>query len=106
MIAYSLGNFLFHSMGGDGIRLTNSYPPYDLSDLEKGEAREAQMLEARIGGGALWEAGFLPVRMDAEGDPEPLDSAEGSAVLSRLASLSSRLGTAVRVRGGEAVVSP
>lgn len=106
VIAYSLGNFLFHGMSGDGITLANAYPPYDLSSLETGEAREAVLLEASIGG-RLREVRFLPVRMDGEGDPEPLAGPEGSAVLTRLAGMSSRLGdTSVEVRDHEAVVAP
>jgi poly-gamma-glutamate capsule biosynthesis protein CapA/YwtB (metallophosphatase superfamily) len=106
MIAYSLGNFLFHSMAGDGIALANNYPPYDLSSLETGEAREAVLLEARVGEGGRREIRFRPVRMDGEGDPEPLAGGEGSAVLARLADLSSRLETLVEVRDGEAMVAP
>jgi poly-gamma-glutamate synthesis protein (capsule biosynthesis protein) len=106
LIAYSLGNFLFHSMGaGSDLVLSEGYPPYDLESLGTGEALETVVLEARVEGGRMGTARFRPARMDENGEPRFLDAAGGRAVLGRLAEQSSALGTSVEVGDGEAVIS-
>lgn len=105
IIAYSLGNFLFHSMGGDGeLKLLNNYPPYDLTSLSTGEALRSVILEARVGDGRLKSVRFKPVALNERGEPEFADGAEAAAVLDDLVSQSEQLGTAIEVEGNEAFV--
>lgn len=105
LIAYSLGNFLFHSMGqGNELTLANSFPPYNLESLQAGEALETIMLEIRVEGGKMERARFRPVRMNNDGEPEFLGMAEAEAVLSRITEQSSRLGVSIEPRDGEAVL--
>jgi poly-gamma-glutamate capsule biosynthesis protein CapA/YwtB (metallophosphatase superfamily) len=105
LIAYSLGNFLFHSMGQDNeLTLADNYPPYNLESLETAEALETVLLEIRVKGGRMEKACFRPVRMNRDGEPEFLDVAEARAVLSRIMAQSSRLDVSMELLGGEAVV--
>ena len=105
LVAYSLGNFLFHSMGKDGeLTLANSYPPYDLGSLQTGEALETVVLEIKVEEGRMKEARFRPARMNDSGEPEFLDGADSRAVLRRLAELSSRLDTPMELLDGKAVI--
>ncbi len=106
LIAYSLGHFLFHSMSEDReTALTNSYPPYDLSSLQTGEARQTVILELEVAGNRMRSVSFRPVRMNAQGEPEFARGAEAEAVLGRLAEHSSRMDTKVEVRHHEAYVA-
>jgi poly-gamma-glutamate capsule biosynthesis protein CapA/YwtB (metallophosphatase superfamily) len=105
LIAYSLGNFLFHSMAKDGeLTLGESYPPYNLESLGTGEALETVVLEIQVEEGRMKEAGFRPARMNDNGEPELLDGADSRAVLRRLAELSSRLDTPMELLNGKAVM--
>jgi len=105
LIAYSLGNFLFHSMGKDGeLTLADNYPPYNLESLETGEALETMVLEIKVEEGRMKEARFRPARMNDNGEPEFLDGTNSRAVLRRLAERSSRLGTPMELLGDGAVV--
>lgn len=105
LIAYSLGNFLFHSMGKGGeLTLADNYPPYNLESLETGEALETVVLEIRVEEGRMKEARFRPVRMNHNGEPEFLDGTDSRGVLRRLAEQSSRLGTPMELLDDGAVV--
>lgn len=105
VIAYSLGNFLFHSMGGEGeLKLLNSYPPYDLASLSTGKALRSVILEARVENGRLKDVRFKPVALNERGEPEFVSGAEAAALLDDLVSQSERLGTTLEVEGNEAVV--
>jgi poly-gamma-glutamate capsule biosynthesis protein CapA/YwtB (metallophosphatase superfamily) len=106
LIAYSLGHFLFHSMSEDReTELTNSYPPYDVSSLQTGEARQAVILELGVARNWMASVRFKPVRMNARGEPEFARGAEADAVLGRLAEHSSRVDTKVEVRDHEACIA-
>lgn len=105
LIAYSLGNFLFHSMGKDAeLTLAGNYPPYKLESLETGEALDTVVLEIRVEEGRMEEARFRPARMNDSGEPEFLDGAESWGVLRRLAERSSRLGTPMELLEDKAVI--
>jgi poly-gamma-glutamate synthesis protein (capsule biosynthesis protein) len=105
LIAYSLGNFLFHSMGQNcKLTLAESYPPYNLETLQTAEALETVLLEIRVEGGRMEKARFRPVRMNTFGEPGFMDVAEARAVLSRITTQSSPLGVSMEFLDGEAVV--
>lgn len=105
LIAYSLGNFLFHSMAKDGeLTLGESYPPYNLESLGTGEALQTVVLEIQVEGGRMKEAGFRPARMNDNGEPEFLRGADSQAVLRRLAELSFRLDTPMELSSDRAVI--
>ena len=105
LIAYSLGNFLFHSMGTSGKpEAAQNDPPYDLESLQTGEALETVLMEVRVDGGRPRRVRFLPAAMDEHGEPRFLSGRDARAVLHRLAKRSSRLGTPVEVGDDEVVV--
>lgn len=105
LIAYSLGNFLFHSMGAaEKLEAAENDPPYDLRSLQTGEALETVLMEVRMDGGRLRRVRFLPVAMDEQGEPGFLSGKDARAVLDRLVEHSLRLGTSVEVEDGEVVV--
>jgi poly-gamma-glutamate capsule biosynthesis protein CapA/YwtB (metallophosphatase superfamily) len=106
LIAYSLGHFLFHSMSEDReTKLTHSYPPYDVSSLETGAARQTVILELEVARDRMTSVSFRPVQMNAQGEPEFARGAEAEGVLGRLAEHSSRMGTKVEIRGHVAYVA-
>lgn len=105
IIAYSLGNFLFHSMGGEGeLKLLSSYPPYDLTSLSTGKALRSVILEARVGDGRLKSLRFKPVSLNEWGEPEFACGVEAEAILDDLVSQSEQLGTTLEVEKSEAFV--
>ncbi len=105
LIAYSLGNFLFHSMSQDNeLALADSSPPYNLESLQTGEALETVLLEVRVEGGRMERARFRPVRMNSDGEPQFLDVVEAGTVLSRITAQSSRLGVSIELGDGEAAL--
>lgn len=105
LVAYSLGNFLFHSMAKDGkLTLGENFPPYNLESLGTGEALETVVLKIKVEEGNIKEVGFRPARMNENGEPEFLDGADSRAVLRRLAELSSRLDTPMELLDGKAVI--
>lgn len=105
LIAYSLGNFLFHSMGAAGqLEAAENDPPYDLESLQTGEALETVLMEVRMDGERPRRVRFLPAAMDEHGEPRFLSGGDARAVLDRLAKRSARLGTSVEVGDDEAVV--
>lgn len=105
LIAYSLGNFLFHSMSQDNeLALADSSPPYNLESLQTGEALETVLLEIRVEGGRMERARFRPVRMNSDGEPRFLDVAEAQTVLRSITAQSSRLGVSMGLGDGEAVL--
>lgn len=100
VIAYSLGNFLFHSMSDDHVtKLTTKYPPYNVDSLEKGEAREAVIMETDIVAGQMKQLRFYPVALNGRGEPEYLPEEAAVRVLQRLNKLSNPLGTEVTLDG-------
>jgi poly-gamma-glutamate capsule biosynthesis protein CapA/YwtB (metallophosphatase superfamily) len=106
LIAYSLGHLLFHSMAEDReMELTSSYPPYDVSSLETGVARQTVILELRVARSRMTSVRFRPVRMNARGEPEFAKGAEAEAVLGRLAEHSSRMSSQVNIGDHEAWVA-
>lgn len=105
LVAYSLGNFLFHSMGAEEkLSVAENDPPYDLTSLQTGEALETVLMEIRVERGRMRQARFLPACMDEKGEPEFLSGARARAVLDRLADRSSQLESSVEIRTGEAVI--
>jgi len=105
LVAYSLGNFLFHSMGAEEkLSVAENDPPYDLTSLQTGEALETVLMEIRVERGRMRQARFLPACMDEKGEPEFLSGARAWAVLDRLAAQSSQLESSVEIRTGEAVI--
>ena len=105
VVAYSLGNFLFHSMGDDeDLRLTSSYPPYKLSSLSTGIALRSMVLEAHFESGRLHEILFKPVMMNERGDPEFSEDAGAKSALEVLAAQSEELGTSLELSKNEARV--
>lgn len=105
LIAYSLGNFLFHRMGAEEkLSVAQNGPPYDLASLQTGEALETVLMEVRVQDGRVRQARFLPACMDEKGEPGFVSGARGLAVLDRLVDQSSRLATSVEIRTGEAVI--
>lgn len=85
VIAYSLGNFLFHSMSDDHeTTLTTKYPPYNVDSLETGEAREAVVMETTIKQGKITDIRFYPTVLNNKGEPEFLEGEGAVAVLKRM----------------------
>ncbi|GGE45079.1 capsular polysaccharide biosynthesis protein [Pullulanibacillus camelliae] len=94
IIAYSLGNFLFHSMGNKGEhRLKVGDPPYDVMSLETGEAREAVVMEINLEEKKKQRIHFYPVTLNSEGEPEFLTGRRAKEVLHRLKRHSEKLQT-------------
>ncbi len=105
LIAYSLGNFLFHSMAAEeNLSVAENGPPYDLASLQTGEALETVLMEVRVQDGRMRRARFLPACIDEKGEPEFLSGARTQAVLDRLIHQSARLATSVEIRAGEAII--
>jgi hypothetical protein len=89
LIAYSLGNFLFHGMGEDeGLKLTIDFPPYKFDSISKGEARESLIMEIVMEDKKMKEVRFLPIVLNSQGDPEFLNQSSSENVLKRLGQLS------------------
>jgi poly-gamma-glutamate synthesis protein (capsule biosynthesis protein) len=100
LIAYSLGNFLSHIMAeGHELTLTVDYPPYNFDSVSQGEAREAIILEVILDGKSMTGARFLPMRLNAQGDPEFLDEPASVQVLTRLAKHSKAFDLDIEIAG-------
>ncbi|MCQ6268369.1 CapA family protein [Fictibacillus sp. WQ 8-8] len=98
LIAYSLGNFLFHSMGEDHeMKLTVAYPPYKVDSLETGEAREAVVVELEMENNRLVSVRLLPIHLNSKGEPEFLNPEASERVLKRLEQQSLTLGLPISV---------
>ena len=94
LIAYSIGNFLFHSFSGGGrVALTNSYPPYDLTNLHRGEALEAIILELNIAQDKKITTRCRPIILNNRGEPIFLHNHHAISVLDRLIEMSQPFGT-------------
>lgn len=105
IIAYSLGNFLFHGMAEDGeLTLAAAHPPYDVSSLKEGDARLAVILEMEWRDGGIESVLFRPTLMNARGEPEFASGEDAERVLNRLVDLSGRLGTRVENSNGVATL--
>lgn len=106
-IVYSLGNFLFHSMGSQNesdLQITN-YPPYRVESLVYGEARNGLIVELCTSGKAISELRFHPIGMNSDGDPEFLPAEDAVRTLTRLQRLSKDLDTEVTFDGKAAVLN-
>lgn len=105
VVCYSVGNFLFHPLGGGGelVIARTGAPPYDLASITTGEAREGAVVIAEVGGGALRGARLRPVVLDERGDPQ-LAGERAPAILARVAAQSRRLGTALAPAAGELIL--
>jgi poly-gamma-glutamate capsule biosynthesis protein CapA/YwtB (metallophosphatase superfamily) len=108
LVAYSLGHFLFHTMGSGAARhpttqFSPAGPPYSLESLQSGDARDALILDVELGSHGAYDARFLPVRLDESGEPRLLRDAEAQRALARLVAQSAALGTELVVDGDEAV---
>lgn len=105
VICYSLGNFLFHPLGGGGeiVISRTSAPRYDLTSITSGEAREGAVVVAEVAGGALRGARLRPVVLDDGGEPRPAGE-RARPILGRIGAESRRLGTELAVVGGELVM--
>jgi poly-gamma-glutamate synthesis protein (capsule biosynthesis protein) len=106
IVCYSLGNFLFHSLGvgGELVVARPSAPAYDLASIGSAEAREGAVLVAEVAGGSLRRAVLRPLVLDERGEPGP---AGGRAVpiVERIAAQSRRLGTEPAVADGELLLA-
>jgi poly-gamma-glutamate capsule biosynthesis protein CapA/YwtB (metallophosphatase superfamily) len=99
VIAYSLGNFLFHSMSDDHeTKLAVNYPPYNVESLEQGEAREAVLMETMIEAGKMKEITFKPVALNGRGEPHFLVGEDALRVLNRLRKHSEGLGSEIVIK--------
>lgn len=105
VVCYSLGNFVFHLLGGGGELVVSrpSAPRYDLTSLVSGEAREGAVLVAEVAGGTLRGARLRPVVLDDAGDPRPAGARAGP-ILERVRAQSRRLGTDLASAGEELVL--
>ena len=98
IIAYSLGNFLFHSMSeGHVTKLSTTYPPYNVDSLEQGEAREAVIMEASIEAGTMKQLKFYPIAFNKRGEPTYLLEEAAIKVLHRLQNHSTALGSKIGI---------
>jgi poly-gamma-glutamate capsule biosynthesis protein CapA/YwtB (metallophosphatase superfamily) len=102
VICYSLGNFLFHSLGAGGelVVARPAAPPYDLSSLRSSEAREGVVLVAEVAGGTLRGVRLRPLVLDDGGEPHPAGP-RANPTLERIAAQSRRLDTELAVEDGE-----
>ena len=105
VICYSVGNFLFHSLGvgGELVVARPSAPKYDLTSITSDQAREGAVLVAEVAGGALRGARLRPLVLDERGEPRPAGERTGP-ILDRIAAQSRRLGTEVTIGNGELVL--
>jgi len=106
LICYSLGNFLFHSLGrGEELVIARpAAPPYDLTTLTSGEALEGAVLVAEVGGGRLRSARLRPLILDDQGEPQPAGD-RAVAILDRIAAQSRQLGATFTVSDAELVLA-
>ncbi|HZK85394.1 MAG TPA: CapA family protein [Desulfosporosinus sp.] len=105
IIAYSLGNFLFHSMSdGHVTKLTTKYPPYNVNSLEQGEAREAVIMETDLEEGQIKEIRFYPIALNGRGEPEYLSGKDALNVLCRLQKHCKLLGSNIIIEGSVAIL--
>ena len=104
-ICYSLGNFLFHSLGegGELVVARPSAPRYDLASITSGEAREGAVVVAEVAGGALRGARLRPLVLDDRGEPRPAGE-RADSILERIAAQSRRLGTDLATGDDELVL--
>ncbi|MDR7537845.1 MAG: CapA family protein [Armatimonadota bacterium] len=105
LICYSLGNFLFHSLGrGEELVIARpGTPPYDLATLTSGEALEGAVLVVEVGGGRIRSARLRPLILDEAGEPQPAGD-RAVAILDRIAAQSRRLGATFAVADGELIL--
>jgi poly-gamma-glutamate synthesis protein (capsule biosynthesis protein) len=102
VVCYSVGNFLFHPLGGGGelVIARPSAPRYDLTSITAGAAREGAVVVARVEGGRLREARLRPLVLDDGGEPRPAGG-RAEAILERVRAQSRPLGTELALAGGE-----
>lgn len=99
-IAYSLGNFLFHSLAvGGGLEFSRPYPVYKLESLMNREARESCILKAELTAEGVAALTLTPIYTDDAGEPVRLHGSEAAVVLARMNRLSRPLGVEVTSEG-------
>lgn len=103
-ILYSVGNFVFHTLGPDQLSLSRPYPPYRLDSLSSRQARESALFDITLSDGSVDRIEVRPVLLDDTGEPYVLAGDEAGAVLDRLDGWCGPLGTAVSADGGRAVL--
>jgi poly-gamma-glutamate synthesis protein (capsule biosynthesis protein) len=107
LIAYSLGNFLFHGMGEDmGLKLTIAYPPYKFDSISQGEARESLIMEIVLEDKKMKEVRFLPIILNSQGDPEFLNQASAEKVIKRLERLSKDFQVKIEIKHSVGILTP
>jgi hypothetical protein len=106
LIAYSLGNFLFHSMSDDHetkLTVSNRYPSYKVDSLEQGEAREAVIIEIafenKLEKKKMTNVRFRPIHLNSKGEPEFLEEFAAVQVLERLQNFSKPFKVNIEVKG-------
>jgi poly-gamma-glutamate synthesis protein (capsule biosynthesis protein) len=93
VICYSLGNFLFHSLGPADLVITRpSAPKYDLTSLTSGEALEGAVLMVTVDGGKIRAVSLRPMVLDEQGEPQ-LAGDRAGAILGRIVAHGRALGT-------------
>lgn len=104
-IAYSIGNFVFHSLAeGKPLVLQRPGPPYRLQYIRPPEVSESAVFVFETGGDKRWRAEVIPCAMNRDGECEPVHDARQEAILNRFAQHCEDLGTALEVRKGRAVI--
>jgi hypothetical protein len=98
-IAYSLGNFLFHTLVSGELVPARPYPPYDFTSLRNRLGGVLRLHWRRPGPPERVE--LAVVELDAAGDPAPAGAAAAAPAVARVNGLSERFGVAVA--GGDAV---
>ncbi|MDF9839401.1 MULTISPECIES: CapA family protein [unclassified Paenibacillus] len=101
LVAYNLGNFLFHAFGeGEVLDTPVAYPPYQFESVMRGIALEAVILELVVEDKKLAEARFLPIQLNNQGDPVFMDETAAVTVLERLNQLSKPFNVKVEIEAG------
>lgn len=97
-ILYSVGNFLFHSLGeGSALALSRPYPPYLLESLSGREAKESAIFTVRAGSTGVEQLEITPVLLDDSGEPRLLRGDDARRVLERVDALSRPLGVSLDI---------
>ncbi len=85
LIAYSLGNFLFHTFrGGALMPIRRPAPPYDLSAFRGHDSFESFVLRARIDCNGLRAVELHPIALDDEAEPTETTARAAEGILKRI----------------------
>lgn len=103
-IAYSLGNFIFHSLAeGKPLVLQRPGPPYRLEYIRPPEVNESAVFTFHAEG-LKWRLEIIPCALNRDGECEPVTAARSETILTRFAGLCDGLGTPVEVRNEMGVI--